>query len=78
MWALEPNGAASNNDLNLWQEMRFAALIHKGVGTDPTLVTARQALDMATRMGANAAGLGAEVGVLKPGMKADMIQVFAQ
>ena len=72
---LGTDGAASNNDLNLWQEMRFAALIHKGVDTDPTLVSAGQALDMATRMGAAAVGLGDQVGVLKPGMKADMIQV---
>lgn len=72
---LGTDGAASNNDLDLWQEIRLAALIHKGVSHDPTLVTAIQALDMATRMGADAAGLGAAVGVLEPGRRADMIQV---
>ncbi len=72
---LGTDGAASNNDLNLWQEMRLAALIHKGAGTDPTLVTANQALDMTTRMGAIAAGFGETTGALIPGRQADMIQV---
>lgn len=72
---LGTDGAASNNDLNLWQEMRLAALIHKGVSNDPTLVTAEQALDMATRMGANAVGLGDAVGTLEEGKRADLIQV---
>ncbi len=72
---LGTDGAASNNDLNLWQEMRLAALIHKGAATDPTLVTANQALDMATRMGAMAVGLGDQVGSLSVGRRADMIQV---
>lgn len=72
---LGTDGAASNNDLDLWQEMRLAALIHKGNSNDPTLVSAMQALDMATRMGAHAAGLGDKVGVLQTGRQADMIQV---
>ena len=72
---LGTDGAASNNDLNLWQEMRLAALIHKGVSNDPTLVPAMQALDMATRMGANAVGLGEDVGTLSVGKRADFIQV---
>lgn len=72
---LGTDGAASNNDLDLWQDMRLAALLHKGVGGDPTLVNARQALGMATRMGAEAIGLGDSVGVLAPTRRADMIQV---
>lgn len=72
---LGTDGAASNNDLDLWQEMRLAALIHKGNSNDPTLVSAEQAVDMATRMGARAAGLGDKVGVLQSGRRADMIQV---
>ncbi len=72
---LGTDGAASNNDLDLWQEMRLAALLHKGVSKDPTLVSAIEALDMATRMGARAVGLGDKVGVLEAGLRADMIQV---
>ncbi|WP_262695773.1 amidohydrolase [Kordiimonas aquimaris] len=72
---LGTDGAASNNDLNLWQEMRFAALLHKGVNRDATLVSSYQALDMATRMGARAAGFGDNIGSLKPGSRADIIQV---
>ena len=72
---LGTDGAASNNDLDLWQEMRLAALLHKGVSNDPTQVSAIEALDMATRMGARAVGLGDKVGVLEAGLRADMIQV---
>ena len=72
---LGTDGAASNNDLDLWQEMRLAALLHKGVSNDPTQVSAIEALDMATRMGARAVGLGGKVGVLEAGLQADMIQV---
>ncbi len=72
---LGTDGAASNNDLDLWQEMRLAALLHKGVSNDPTQVSALEALDMATRMGARAVGLGDKVGVLEAGWRADMIQV---
>jgi 5-methylthioadenosine/S-adenosylhomocysteine deaminase len=72
---LGTDGAASNNDLDLWQDMRLAALLHKGVSGDPTVVSAEQALAMATRMGAQAIGLGDKVGALKKGTRADMIQV---
>lgn len=71
---LGTDGAGSNNDLDLWEEMRLAALIHKGVAQDSTVVPAQAALYMATRGGALAAGLP-ETGALKPGLKADMIQV---
>lgn len=72
---LGTDGAASNNDLNLWQEMRFAALLHKGVNQDATLVSAYEALNMATAMGAKAAGLGDRTGMLRVGARADLIQV---
>ncbi len=72
---LGTDGAASNNDLDLWEEMRLAALIHKNRESDPTVVPAMQALRMATSLGAAAIGLGDVTGQLKPGMRADMIQV---
>lgn len=72
---LGTDGAASNNDLDLWEEIRLAALIHKANTQDPTAVSAITALKMATSMGAKAIGLGNITGQLKPGMRADMIQV---
>lgn len=72
---LGTDGAASNNDLNMWEEIRLAALLHKGVRNDPTVMAAPVALSLATRHGAAAIGMGDEIGVLKVGMKADMIQV---
>jgi len=72
---LATDGAASNNNLNMWDEIHLAALVHKGVATDPTVLPAATALDLATRMGAKAAGLEGVTGVLKPGLRADMIQV---
>jgi 5-methylthioadenosine/S-adenosylhomocysteine deaminase len=73
--ALGTDGAASNNDLDLWEEIRLAALLHKLKAADPTAIPAPTALDMATRMGAVAVGLGDEVGQLAPGRQADLIQV---
>lgn len=72
---LGTDGAASNNDLDLWEDMRLAALIHKAHSGDATAVPASAALKMATSMGASAIGLGDVIGQLKPGMRADMIQV---
>lgn len=66
------DSSASNNNLDMFEEIRLAALIHKGVSGDPTAVPAEQALRMGTVMGAEALWLE-DVGILKPGMKADLI-----
>jgi len=72
---LGTDGAASNNDLDLWEEMHLAALIHKNSNSDPTVMSSRTVLKMATSMGAAAIGLGRVTGSLKAGKRADMIQV---
>ncbi|AIQ69771.1 amidohydrolase [Paenibacillus graminis] len=70
--SLGTDGAASNNNLDMFEEMRLAALIHKGVSGDPTAVPAPEALLMATEYGAQSIFLD-RVGRLAPGMKADFI-----
>ncbi|MCE3201887.1 amidohydrolase [Paenibacillus sonchi] len=70
--SLGTDGAASNNNLDMFEEMRLAALIHKGVSGDPTAVPAPEALLMATEYGAQSIFLEG-VGRLAPGMKADFI-----
>jgi 5-methylthioadenosine/S-adenosylhomocysteine deaminase len=70
--ALGTDGAASNNNLNLFEEMHLAALIHKGKSGDPTVVTPEQLLDMATVNGASAQGR-ADSGELAVGKKADIV-----
>ncbi|PHS29036.1 MAG: 5-methylthioadenosine deaminase [Robiginitomaculum sp.] len=72
---LGTDGAASNNDLDMWEEIRLAALIHKGKSGDATVMPADTVLAMATRMGAAAIGLGDVIGSLSPGKRADMIQL---
>jgi 5-methylthioadenosine/S-adenosylhomocysteine deaminase len=69
------DGSASNNDLDMFEEMRLAALLAKGVSGDPTALPARQALAMATRIGARAVHLGEITGSLEPGKRADLIVV---
>jgi 5-methylthioadenosine/S-adenosylhomocysteine deaminase len=69
------DGPASNNDLDMFEEMRLAALLAKGVGGDPTAVPARDALSMATRTGARAVHLGHLAGSIEPGKRADLITV---
>ena len=70
---LGTDGAASNNNLDLLEEARMAALIHKGHRGDPTVVPAPQALHMATLGGAQALGLGDRIGSLEVGKRADCI-----
>ncbi len=73
--ALGTDGAASNNDLDLWGELRTAALLGKGVAGDARAVPAFQALQMATLNGARALGLADEIGSLLPGKAADLVAV---
>jgi 5-methylthioadenosine/S-adenosylhomocysteine deaminase len=72
---LGSDGAASNNNLDMLEEVRLAALIHKGVHNDPTLIPAAQALALATTMGARAVFLDGEIGTIAEGMKADIILI---
>jgi 5-methylthioadenosine/S-adenosylhomocysteine deaminase len=73
--ALGTDGAASNNDLDMFSEMRTAALLAKGVTGDASAVPAARALSMATINGARALGLGEETGSLEPGKSADLVAV---
>ncbi len=72
---LGTDGAASNNNLDMFEEMRSASLLHKLVNKDPLALPAFNVLMMATRDGAQALGLEKQVGILKPGYKADLIMV---
>lgn len=69
------DGPASNNDLDMFEEVRLAAFVAKAVSNDPTSVPAAQALTMATRLGARALHLGPVTGSLEPGKRADLILV---
>ena len=68
------DGAASNNNLDMVEEMRTAALLQKVYTGDPTALPAYTVLEMATRGGALALGLE-DVGCLAPGMKADIVLI---
>ena len=70
--ALGTDGAASNNDLDLFGEMRTAGLLASGVGSTPGALVSRDILRMATLEGARALGLGDCVGSLVPGKWADL------
>lgn len=69
------DGPASNNDLDMFEELRLAAFLAKGSTMDPTALPARQALAMATSVGARALHLEALTGSLEPGKRADLIVV---
>ena len=72
---LGTDGSASNNDLDMWEEMRLAALLQKVNSMDPEVLPANTVLTMATRGGAGAIGLGNSIGSLEVGKRADIIQV---
>jgi len=69
------DGPASNNDLDMFEEVRLAAFIAKAVTNDPTSLPASQALLMGTRLGAQALHIGHLTGSLTPGRRADLILV---
>jgi 5-methylthioadenosine/S-adenosylhomocysteine deaminase len=71
--ALGTDGCASNNDLDMFGEMRTAALLAKGVAGDAAALDAASTLRMATLGGARAIGLDAEIGSIEPGKAADLI-----
>ncbi|MFO7848519.1 MAG: amidohydrolase [Spirochaetia bacterium] len=76
--ALGTDGSASNNNLNMFEEMHLAALIHKGYSGDPTSMPAAKVLEMATLGGAEALGLGDTVGSIEVGKKADLVLVSTE
>jgi 5-methylthioadenosine/S-adenosylhomocysteine deaminase len=73
--ALGTDGAASNNSLDMFKEMKFAALLNKSYRFDPVAIPAMSALEMATVNGATALGLGNELGSIEVGKKADLVLV---
>lgn len=75
---LGTDGAASNNNLDMMEEMRSAALLHKVSTMDPTVLHSYEALSMATVNGAKVLGKEKEIGVLSPGYKADLIILDAK
>lgn len=72
---LGTDGAASNNDLDMWEEMRLAAFLQKVEQMNPEVLSANTVLTMATSGGATAIGLGDKIGSIEPGKRADLIQV---
>jgi 5-methylthioadenosine/S-adenosylhomocysteine deaminase len=74
---LGTDGAASNNNLDMFEAMRQAALLHKSSTRDPRAVPAASVLEMATIGGARVLGLDKSIGSLEPGKHADIIIVNA-
>jgi 5-methylthioadenosine/S-adenosylhomocysteine deaminase len=72
---LGTDGAASNNDLDMWEEMRLASFLQKVEQMNPEVLSAETVLRMATSGGATAIGLGDTIGSLEAGKRADLIQV---
>src|SRR6266481_2819505 len=72
---LGTDGAASNNDLNLWEEMDTAAKLHKVFSGDPKVLSAEEAFELATIRGAQALHLEAEIGSIENGKRADLVIV---
>lgn len=72
------DGPASNNDLDVWEEMDTSARLHKVFTDDPTVVSAREALTMGTLGGARALHMEDAIGSLEPGKRADVILVDLQ
>jgi 5-methylthioadenosine/S-adenosylhomocysteine deaminase len=72
---LGTDGAASNNDLSMWEEMDTAAKLHKLISGDPKVMSAAQAFELATIGGAGALHLEKEIGSIEKGKRADLVVV---
>lgn len=70
---LAADGPASNNNHNMIQSLKFAALSHKASHRDPTVITAEKVLELATIDAADAIGMADQVGSIEPGKKADLV-----
>ncbi len=70
---LGTDGAASNNDLNMWEEMDTVAKLHKVFTGDPKVISAQEAFELATIRGAEALHLDKEIGSLEKGKRADIL-----
>jgi len=73
--SLGTDGAASNNNLDMFEELRLAATLHKANTLDPLVIPASQAVEMATSLGAKALGLSGVTGMIKAGLKADIVLI---
>lgn len=73
--AIGTDGAASNNDLDMWEELRTASLLQKVATKDPCVLPAYQVLQMATVNGARAIGMEGKLGVIANGALADVIMI---
>ena len=69
------DGPASNNDMDMFEEIRLTAFLAKGISGDPTVIPAATALTMATRLGAKALHIGDLTGSLEPSKRADLILI---
>ena len=72
---LGTDGAASNNDLNMWEEMDTAAKLHKVFSGDPKVMSAEEAFELATTRGAQALHMEKEIGSIEKGKRADLVIV---
>src|ERR1044072_6126428 len=72
---LGTDGAASNNDLSMWEEMDTAAKLHKVFSGDPKVMSAQEAFELATIRGAAALHLEKEIGSIEKGKRADLVLV---
>lgn len=72
---LGTDGAASNNDLSMWEEMDTVAKLHKVFSGDPKVITAQEAFELATIRGAEALHLEKDIGSIETGKRADLVLV---
>jgi 5-methylthioadenosine/S-adenosylhomocysteine deaminase len=72
---LGTDGAASNNDLSMWEEMDTVAKLHKVFTGDPKVISAQQAFEMATIGSARALHMEKEIGSIETGKRADLVLV---
>ena len=72
---LGTDGAASNNDLSMWEEMDTVAKLHKVFSGDPKVISAEEAFELATIRGAQAVHLEKEIGSIETGKRADLVLV---